>query len=79
MRPLGGKPSINDKKINYWTISIIRALVYGYDIQKVIRQGGALDTTSIGRCAFDGFQAVNRLRLYGGIGKGFTGKHPKNH
>ena len=32
MRPLRRKPSINDKKINYWTISIIRAVVYGYEI-----------------------------------------------
>ena len=30
--PLQRKPSINDKKINYWTISIIRAVVYGYEI-----------------------------------------------
>ena len=40
---------------------------------KMERQGGALDTTGSGRCALDGFQAVNCLRLYGGIGKGFTG------
>jgi len=31
MRPLRRKPSINDKKINYWTISIVWALVYGYE------------------------------------------------
>ncbi|MGD9324191.1 MAG: hypothetical protein PVG26_09250 [Desulfobacterales bacterium] len=73
MRLLRRKPSINAKKINYWTISIIEALVYGYGTRKEIRQGGVLDTTSIGRCAFDRFQAVNRLRLHGGIGKGFTG------
>jgi len=32
MRPLPRKPSINDKKINYWTISIVWAVVYGYGI-----------------------------------------------
>ncbi len=42
-------------------------------MQKMVRQGGAFGKASIGRRAFDGFQAVNRLRLYGGIGKGFTG------
>ena len=42
MRPLRRKPSINDKKINYWTISIVRALVYGYEIQKVIRKEALL-------------------------------------
>jgi len=28
--PLQKKPSINDIKINYWTISIVRAIMYGY-------------------------------------------------
>ncbi len=39
----------------------------------MVWQGDAFGKAGIGRCAFDGFQAVNRLRLYGGIGKGFTG------
>jgi hypothetical protein len=32
MRPLRRKPSINDKKINYWTNSIVWAVMYGYGI-----------------------------------------------
>ena len=42
-------------------------------------EGVCIDTTGNGGCAADGFQAMNRLRLYGGVGKGIAGKHPEYH
>lgn len=44
-----------------------------------VLKGEKFDTTGVGGRAFNGLQAMSRLRLYGRVGKGFTGGDSKDH